>query len=264
MSYKYKKMCISPRERTIMDMCYKEQSEFKSYATFETTWRFLSKDCRDELIVQEEDIDTFLQLLDEDAVIQEFLKNDMCSLVADRYLLAMVFTYFKRARYSAIQYTRYNFFVALYLAHDIEEDDEDIKCELYIWALGIHWQQHYEDMLASREALWMAMDHRAIVSRTCCEKVMALRPDHSAWQRHRSEIHSGAIRPYDALKISECCQHNKLMSMTEVNDSGIFENDDTESCDSDISKVAESTFSSLDAFDILLINPVLQEGQLKR
>ena len=58
-----------------------------------------------------------------------------------------------------------------FLAHDIEEDDEDLKSELYIWALGTHWQQHYQDMLASREALWMAMDHRAIVSRICCEKV---------------------------------------------------------------------------------------------
>ena len=58
-----------------------------------------------------------------------------------------------------------------FLAHDIEEDDEDIKCELYIWALGIQWQGNFQRMIASREALWKAMDHRAIVSRACCDKV---------------------------------------------------------------------------------------------
>jgi speedy protein len=60
---------------------------------------------------------------------------------------------------------------ARFLAHDIEEDDEDIKLELYIWALGLHWQQHYQEMLSSREALWRVIGHRGIVSRACCEKV---------------------------------------------------------------------------------------------
>jgi speedy protein len=50
---------------------------------------------------------------DEDAVIQEFLKKDTCSQLADKYLLAMVFTYFKRAQYTPQAFTRYNFFVAL-------------------------------------------------------------------------------------------------------------------------------------------------------
>lgn len=58
-----------------------------------------------------------------------------------------------------------------FLAHDIEEDDEDIKLELYIWALGLEWQQHYQEMLASREVLWKVMGYRGIVSRACCEKV---------------------------------------------------------------------------------------------
>jgi speedy protein len=50
---------------------------------------------------------------DEDAVIQEFFKTDACSQLADKYLLAMVFTYFKRAQYAPQEFTRYNFFVAL-------------------------------------------------------------------------------------------------------------------------------------------------------
>jgi speedy protein len=60
---------------------------------------------------------------------------------------------------------------ARFLAHDIEEDDEDIKFDLYIWALGFFWLQHYQEMLTSREVLWRVMDYRGIVSRACCEKV---------------------------------------------------------------------------------------------
>jgi speedy protein len=51
--------------------------------------------------------------LDEDAVIQAFLKNDICAQLADKYLLAMVFIYFKQAQYAQQEFTRYNFFVAL-------------------------------------------------------------------------------------------------------------------------------------------------------
>jgi hypothetical protein len=60
---------------------------------------------------------------------------------------------------------------ARFLAHDLEEDEEDIKLELYIWALGLEWQQHYQELLTSREVLWKVIGYRGIVSRACCEKV---------------------------------------------------------------------------------------------
>jgi hypothetical protein len=59
---------------------------------------------------------------------------------------------------------------ARFLAHDIEEDD-DYKSELYIWALGFRWMQHYRELHTSRNVLWRVMDYRGIVSRACCEKV---------------------------------------------------------------------------------------------
>jgi speedy protein len=70
-------------------------------------------------------------------------------------------------------YMKCNFFYgnARFLAHDVEEDDEDMKCELYIWAFGFQWQWHYQELLTSREALWKVIGHRGIVSRACCEKV---------------------------------------------------------------------------------------------
>ena len=53
-------MCMSPRAK--ITTCDKKQREFKSYTTLETAWN-LSTNCPDELIVKEEDIDTFLRLL---------------------------------------------------------------------------------------------------------------------------------------------------------------------------------------------------------
>lgn len=60
---------------------------------------------------------------------------------------------------------------ARYLAHDIEEDDEDMKFELYIWALGFEWQLRYKEMLNSRDVLWKVIGYRGIVSTATCEKV---------------------------------------------------------------------------------------------
>ncbi|PSN49231.1 hypothetical protein C0J52_08406 [Blattella germanica] len=260
MSSGAKKICMSPRNVSMNLLC-SEQCDFNS-GDFKDQhlgriYNYQLRKYPTELIVQEEDIDMFLQLLDEDMVIQEFMKNDRCLQLADRYLLAMVFTYFKRAQYSTMEFTRYNFFVALFLAHDLEEDDEDMKCELYIWALGNHWQQHFRQMLDSREALWKAMDHRGIV--------MALRPNHPAWQRHRPLIHAGAARSYAEITISDCYHCNKLKSLEETHDSGMYESsDETESCYSDTSRVAESSLSSIDVCDIFLNDSLPRDHLLRR
>ena len=39
----------------------------------------------------------------------------------------MVFTYFKRAKFNLQEYTKDNFYLALYLASDIEEDIDEYK-----------------------------------------------------------------------------------------------------------------------------------------
>ncbi|XP_045623503.2 uncharacterized protein [Procambarus clarkii] len=147
------------------------------------------------VLVSRKHLNCFFQLV-EDPVVRKFLKTDICRRYADKYLLAMVFTYFVRADLKSHQYSRKNFFAALYLAHDMEEDEEELKYEVLPWTLGHAWRKTYTSLLRIRDDIFWAIGCRAVVSKRCCDQVMGMQPDHWLWERERPVYHGGAHREY--------------------------------------------------------------------
>ncbi|XP_063802258.1 speedy protein 1-A-like [Pseudophryne corroboree] len=121
----------------------------------------------------------FYKLLEESS-IRRFLKKDTNMLMSDKYLLAMTFIYFKRAKLRVTEYTSRNFYCALFLANQMEEDEFDMPIT------------NFQD---KKDALWKRLEYRTFVS--MAELVEVITADkHWAWERHRKFCQGGAKRSY--------------------------------------------------------------------
>ncbi|XP_059972971.1 speedy protein E4-like [Mesoplodon densirostris] len=132
-----------------------------------------------------EDQEAFYRLL-EDPVIQSFLKADSFLQVSDKYLLSMVVEYFGRVGLPGHLYNRIHFFLALYIASDMEEDNPTAKQSIFPFLLGReHWQHLYKKFLQLKVEFFCAMEYRAWVTRELCEEIQAQNPHHWVWSRVR-------------------------------------------------------------------------------
>ncbi|XP_075401219.1 speedy protein E4-like [Tenrec ecaudatus] len=136
--------------------------------------------------------DVFNRLL-EDPVIKRFLAWDKTLRVSDKYLLSMVIAYFSRAGLFSWQYQRIHFFIALYLANDMEEDNQTLKRDIFSFLYGNNRSQrpvfHKLRFQFIRSMRW-----KTRVSREECEEIQAYEPEHWVWGRDRTLIplHPGA------------------------------------------------------------------------
>ena len=151
------------------------------------------------MTIYREELDTFFSLL-VTSPIKQLLEKDRCYSHVDNYLLAMVFVYFKRAGLTLPEYTVDNFWLCLYLAHDQEEDEDELKWELLPWALGDKWMSQFRKFSLEKDDIWKRMAYRSVVSRVQCDQIMAISSFPLAWGRVRGEAHGGAVRRGDFVQ----------------------------------------------------------------
>ncbi|VTJ60042.1 Hypothetical predicted protein [Marmota monax] len=103
-----------------------------------------------------------------------------------QYLLSMVVEYFGRVGLPGHLYNRVHFFLALYIASDMEEDNPTPKRSIFQFLLGEeHWPDFYKEFLKLKVEFFHAMGHQAWVTPELCEEIQAQNPHHWVWSRVR-------------------------------------------------------------------------------
>ncbi|XP_066100225.1 speedy protein E4-like [Saccopteryx bilineata] len=129
----------------------------------------------------------FTRLL-EDPVIKKFLAWDKNLMISDKYLLSMVVAYFSRAGLYSWQYQRIHFFLALYLAVDMEENYHAPKQAILPFLYGEHYLTQRRSFHKLRFQFFRSMGYRAWVTREECEEIQAFDPELWVWGRDRTLI----------------------------------------------------------------------------
>ncbi|KAI5945380.1 Speedy protein E4 [Manis javanica] len=105
-----------------------------------------------------------------DRVVKRFLAWDKNLRISDKYLLAMVIAYFSRAGLPSWEYQRIHFFIALYLANDMEEDEGHKLAILWL----LYRNDHSKSRLFHQRRVQFAqsMGWKAWVSQEACEEII--------------------------------------------------------------------------------------------
>ena len=133
--------------------------------------------------------------------MQEFLAADANLLVADNYLISVALIFMLRAKYDHNQMTFFNFLVALFLAHEVEEEAFGVRVDIMREAFCSAQlsESAVKFFMKKKEKLWRAIDYDVIVKREVAEEFMAqyLRGNY-IWRRSRGywiPTHSGHFIP---------------------------------------------------------------------
>lgn len=120
--------------------------------------------------------------------MQEFLEADGNYILADNYLISVALIYMSRANYVGQQYTFFNFLVALYLAHEIEEESPQIRLSIIQEAFESSriTASAFRFFMSKREKLLRTLDYNVIVKREESEYIMCtILMGNYIWRRTR-------------------------------------------------------------------------------
>ncbi|KAL6030928.1 hypothetical protein STEG23_033187 [Scotinomys teguina] len=120
-------------------------------------------------------------------MVKKFLAWDKMLRVSDKYLLAMVIAYFSRAGLFSWQFRPIHFFLALYLANDMEEDNQAPKQDMFYFLYGKSYAQR-PMFHKLRFQLIRSMGWRIWVSQEECEEIQAYNPELWVWSRDRTNL----------------------------------------------------------------------------
>ncbi|XP_063802237.1 speedy protein E4-like [Pseudophryne corroboree] len=99
--------------------------------------------------------------------------------MSDKYLLAMIYIYFERANLAPSEYDCVNFFCALFLANQMEEEN----FFYYKMYADIAVLINLKDFEKRKNIFWARMQWRTFVTPEELEEVM--RDEHYIWRRER-------------------------------------------------------------------------------
>ncbi|XP_024589460.1 speedy protein E4-like [Neophocaena asiaeorientalis asiaeorientalis] len=140
----------------------------------------------------------------EDPVVKKFLAWDKRLEVSDKYLLSMVIAYFSRAGLFPWQFQRIHFFIALYVASDMEEDNQAPKQAIFSFLYGKNRSQRplFHKL---RSQFTRSMGWKTRVTREECEQIQAFDPELWVWGRDRTLLPQGP-QVHTGLRSSACAK----------------------------------------------------------